>query len=255
MYRVDLNSDLGESFGRYTLGMDDKIIPLITSANVACGYHASDPVVMEKTVSMAREAGIRVGAHPGFPDLMGFGRRNMAVSPAEAKAYVMYQLGALEGFCRAKGVKLQHVKPHGALYNMAAKDYELSRAICEAIYEFDKNLIVLALSGGELARAAKDMGLRTALEVFADRSYEEDGTLVNRRKDGAMITDEDEAIARVVRMVKEKKVTAITGKDIPIQADSVCVHGDGAKALAFVERIRKALTEEGVEICSLDEIV
>ena len=255
MYRVDLNSDLGESFGRYTLGMDDKIIPLITSANVACGYHASDPVVMEKTVSMAREAGIRVGAHPGFPDLMGFGRRNMAVSPAEAKAYVMYQLGALEGFCRAKGVKLQHVMPHGALYNMAAKDYELSRAICEAIYEFDKNLIVLALSGGELARAAKDMGLRTALEVFADRSYEEDGTLVNRRKDGAMITDEDEAIARVVRMVKEKKVTAITGKDIPIQADSVCVHGDGAKALAFVERIRKALTEEGVEICSLDEIV
>lgn len=255
MYRVDLNSDLGESFGRYTLGMDDKIIPLITSANVACGYHASDPVVMEKTVSMAREAGIRVGAHPGFPDLMGFGRRNMAVSPAEAKAYVMYQLGALEGFCRAKGVKLQHVKPHGALYNMAAKDYELSKAICEAIYEFDRNLIVLALSGGELARAAKDMGLRTALEVFADRAYEEDGTLVNRRKDGAMITDEDEAIARVVRMVKEKKVTAITGKDIPIQADSVCVHGDGAKALAFVERIRKALTEEGVEICSLDEIV
>ena len=255
MYRVDLNSDLGESFGRYTLGMDDKIIPLITSANVACGYHASDPVVMDKTVSMVREAGIRVGAHPGFPDLMGFGRRNMAVSPAEAKAYVMYQLGAMEGFCRAKGVKLQHVKPHGALYNMAAKDYELSRAICEAIYEFDKNLIVLALSGGELARAAKDMGLRTALEVFADRSYEEDGTLVNRRKDGAMITDEDEAIARVVRMVKEKKVTAITGKDIPIQADSVCVHGDGAKALAFVERIRKALTEEGVEICSLDEIV
>ena len=255
MDRVDLKSDLGESFGRYTLGMDDKIIPLITSANVACGYHASDPVVMEKTVSMAREAGIRVGAHPGFPDLMGFGRRNMAVSPAEAKAYVMYQLGALEGFCRAKGVKLQHVKPHGALYNMAAKDYELSRAICEAIYEFDKNLIVLALSGGELARVAKDMGLRTALEVFADRAYEEDGTLVNRRKDGAMITDEDEAIARVVRMVKEKKVTAITGKDIPIQADSVCVHGDGAKALAFVERIRKALAEEGVEICSLDEIV
>lgn len=255
MYRVDLNSDLGESFGRYTLGMDDKIIPLITSANVACGYHASDPVVMEKTVSMAREAGIRVGAHPGFPDLMGFGRRNMAVSPAEAKAYVMYQLGALEGFCRAKGVKLQHVKPHGALYNMAAKDYELSRAICEAIYEFDRNLIVLALSGGELARAAKDMGLRAALEVFADRAYEEDGTLVNRRKEGSMITDEDEAITRVVRMVKEKKVTAITGKDIPIQADSICVHGDGAKALAFVERIRKALTEEGVEICSLDEIV
>lgn len=255
MFRVDLNSDLGESFGRYTLGMDDKIIPLITSANVACGYHASDPVVMEKTVAMAKDAGIRVGAHPGFPDLMGFGRRNMAVSPAEAKAYVLYQLGALEGFCRANGMKLQHVKPHGALYNMAAKDYELSRGICEAVCEFDPNLIVLALSGGELAHAAKDMGLKTALEVFADRAYEEDGTLVNRRKEGSMITDEKEAIARVVRMIKEKKVTAITGKDIPIQADSVCVHGDGVKALAFVEKIRKTLTEEGVEICSLDELL
>ena len=255
MFRVDLNSDLGESFGRYTLGMDDKIIPLITSANVACGYHASDPVVMEKTIAMAKEAGIRVGAHPGFPDLMGFGRRNMNVSPAEAKAYTLYQLGALDGFCRAAGVKLQHVKPHGALYNMAAKDYKLSEAICEAIKSFDKDLIVLALSGGELAKAAKDMGLRTALEVFADRGYEEDGTLVDRRKEGAMITDEQEALDRVIRMVKEKKVTAVTGRDIPIQADSVCVHGDGVKALAFVEKIRAALQKEEIQICSLDEIV
>lgn len=255
MFRVDLNSDLGESFGRYTLGMDDKIIPLITSANVACGYHASDPVVMEKTIAMAKEAGIRVGAHPGFPDLMGFGRRNMNVSPAEARAYTLYQLGALDGFCRASGVKLQHVKPHGAFYNMAAKDYKLSEAICEAIKSFDKDLIVLALSGGELARAAKDMGLRTALEVFADRGYEEDGTLVDRRKEGAMITDEQEAIDRVIRMVKEKKVTAVTGRDIPIQADSVCVHGDGVKALAFVEKIRAALQKEEIQICSLDEIV
>ena len=255
MFRVDLNSDLGESFGRYTLGMDDKIIPLITSANVACGYHASDPVVMEKTIAMAKEAGIRVGAHPGFPDLMGFGRRNMNVSPAEAKTYTLYQLGALDGFCRAAGVKLQHVKPHGAFYNMAAKDYKLSVAICEAIKNFDKDLIVLALSGGELAKAAKDMGLRTALEVFADRGYEEDGTLVDRRKEGAMITDEQEAIDRVIRMVKEKKVTAVTGRDISIQADSVCVHGDGVKALAFVEKIRAALQKEEIQICSLDEIV
>lgn len=255
MYRVDLNSDLGESFGRYTLGMDEKVIPLITSANVACGYHASDPVVMEKTISMAKEAGIRVGAHPGFPDLMGFGRRNMNVTPAEAKAYTLYQLGALQAFCKAKGVTIQHVKPHGAFYNMAAKDEALSRAICEAVASFDENLIVLALSGGELARVAKEMGLRTALEVFADRGYEEDGSLVDRRKEGALITDEEQAISRVIRMVKEKKVTAVTGKDIPIQADSVCVHGDGEKALAFVERIRKALTQEGISICSLDEIV
>ena len=255
MFRVDLNSDLGESFGRYTIGMDDKIIPMITSANVACGYHASDPVVMNKTLAMAKEAGIRVGAHPGFPDLMGFGRRNLSVSQEEAKAYTLYQLGALDAFCRINGLKMQHVKPHGALYNMAAKDYELSKAICEAIKEFDQELIVLALSGGELAHAAKDMGLRTALEVFADRAYEEDGTLVNRRKEGAMITDETLAISRVVRMIKEKKVTAITGKDIPIQADSVCVHGDGEKALAFVEKIRAALQDEDIEICSIDEIV
>jgi UPF0271 protein len=255
MYRVDLNSDLGESFGRYTLGMDERIIPLITSANVACGYHASDPVVMEKTIKLAKEAGIRVGAHPGFPDLMGFGRRNMNVTPAEAKAYTLYQLGALDAFCKAQGVTMQHVKPHGALYNMAAKDYELSKAICEAIASYNKDLIVMALCGGQLLRAAKDMGLRAASEVFADRGYEEDGTLVDRKKEGAMITDENVAIARVVRMVKEGKVTAVTGKDIDIQADSVCVHGDGEKALAFVEKIRAALEKEGIAICPLEEIV
>lgn len=255
MYRVDLNSDLGESFGRYTLGMDEKVIPLITSANVACGYHASDPVVMDQTLRRAKAAGIRVGAHPGFPDLMGFGRRNMKVSPEEARAYTLYQVGALSAFCRANGLAMQHVKPHGAFYNMAAKDYELAKAICEGIRAFDDNLIVLALSGGELARAAADLGLRTAQEVFADRAYEEDGTLVDRRKEGAMVTDEETAIARVVRMVKERKVTAITGKEIPIRADSVCVHGDGAKALAFVERIRAELSKEGVTVCPLDEIV
>ena len=254
MYRVDLNSDLGESFGRYVLGMDDKVIPLITSANVACGYHASDPVVMDKTVAMAKKAGVRVGAHPGFPDLMGFGRRNMNVTPGEAKAYVIYQLGALYGFCKAQGVEIQHVKPHGALYNMAAKDYELSKAICQGIKEFDPKLIVLALSGGQLVKAAEDLGLAVALEVFADRAYEEDGSLVDRRKEGAMITDEDEAISRVIHMVKEKKVTVITGKDIPIQADSVCVHGDGVKALAFVQKIRENLEKEGIGICSLEEL-
>ena len=255
MFRVDLNSDLGESYGRYTIGMDERIIPLVTSANVACGYHASDPVVMQKTVREAKKAGIGVGAHPGFPDLMGFGRREMAVSPAEAKAYTLYQLGALAAFCQAEGVKLQHVKPHGAMYNMAARDYELARAICEAVAEFDRNLIVLALSGGEMVRAAGELGLRTAFEVFADRAYEEDGSLVHRRKPGAMITDEEEAIRRVIRMVKEQKVETITGKDIAIRADSVCVHGDGEKALAFVEKIRRALQEEGVLIQPLDSFI
>ena len=226
MYQIDLNSDLGESFGRYTIGNDDKIIPLITSANVACGYHASDPVVMMETIQRAKEAGIAVGAHPGLPDLMG-------------------------GMCKAAGVKLQHVKPHGALYNMAAKDYDLSKAICEAIYEYDKDLIVMGLSGSEMIKAAKDCGLKSASEVFADRAYEEDGTLVNRRKPGAMIEDEDEAINRVIRMIKEGKVTSITGKDIDIKADSVCVHGDGEKALLFVEKIRKTFGENEIEICHL----
>lgn len=255
MYQIDLNCDLGESFGNYKIGMDEKVIPMITSANVACGYHASDPVVMNKTIGMAKEYGIEVGAHPGFPDLMGFGRRNMNVSPSEAKAYTLYQLGALDAFCRVHGRKMQHVKPHGAMYNMAAKNYSLAKAICEAIYEFDKDLIVMGLSGGELVRAGKDTGLRTALEVFADRAYEEDGTLVDRRKDGAVITDEEVAIARVVRMIKEQKVTAITGKDITIKADSVCVHGDGVKALEFVKKIRENLTEEGIALKPLKDIV
>lgn len=255
MYKVDLNSDLGESYGAYKIGCDDQVIPLISSANVACGFHASDPVVMNNTLKMAAQAGIEVGAHPGYPDLMGFGRRNMIISAEEAKAYTLYQLGALDAFCKSNGLKMQHVKPHGAFYNMAGKDYNLSRAICEGIAEFNSDLIVLGLSGGELLRAAGDMGLRAASEVFADRAYEEDGSLVNRKKEGAMITDEDLAVERVVRMIKEHKVTAITGKDIEITADSICVHGDGEKALAFVKKIRDVLTSEGIEIVPLNKIV
>lgn len=255
MYKVDLNSDLGESFGAYKIGMDERIIPLITSANVACGFHASDPMVMAKTVGMAQENGVSIGAHPGFPDLLGFGRRNMNISPAEAKAYASYQIGALYAFCRSVGAEMAHVKPHGAFYNMAGKDYQLAKGICEAIYEFDKNLIMMALSGSEMVKAAEDTGLRVAREVFADRAYEEDGSLVARGKDGAMITDENLAIDRVVRMIKERKVTAITGKDIPITADSICVHGDGEKALCFVEQIGKRMKEEGITICPLNQIV
>ena len=255
MYKVDLNSDLGESYGAYKIGCDDQVIPLISSANVACGFHASDPVVMNNTLKMTAQAGIEVGAHPGYPDLMGFGRRNMIISAEEAKSYTLYQLGALDAFCRSNGLKMQHVKPHGAFYNMAGKDYNLSKAICEGIAEFNSDLIVLALSGGELLNAARDMGLRAASEVFADRAYEEDGSLVNRKKEGAMITDEDLAVERVVRMIKEHKVTAITGKDIDITADSICVHGDGEKALAFVKKIRAVLTSEGIEIVPLNMIV
>lgn len=250
MKKVDLNCDLGESFGRYTLGLDEQVIPLISSANIACGYHASDPLIMEKTVRLAKESGVSIGAHTGFPDLMGFGRRNMAVSAAEAKAYTKYQIGALLGFCQAEGVKLRHVKPHGAFYNMAAKDYVLAKAICEGIKEIDPSIKLLGLSGSEMIRAAKDTGLAYGQEVFADRAYEEDGTLVNRRKPGAMITDEQEAIRRVIGMVKNGTVISITGKEVQIQADSICVHGDGEKALEFVKKIREALQAEGIRIAA-----
>lgn len=248
MRKVDLNCDLGESFGRYTLGLDDQVIPLVSSANIACGWHASDPMIMEKTVALAKQYGVSVGAHTGFPDLMGFGRRNMNISAAEAKAYTKYQIGALLGFCKAEGVKLAHVKPHGAFYNMAAKDYLLAKAICEGIFEIDPSIKLLGLSGSEMIRAAKDTGLAYGQEVFADRAYEEDGTLVNRRKPGAMIEDEELAIQRVIEMVKEGTVTAVTGRKVSIQADSVCVHGDGPKALAFVKKIREALLAEGLQI-------
>ena len=254
-FKVDLNCDLGESFGNYKIGGDDKIIPLISSANVACGFHAGDPVVMKKTIETAKKNNIGIGAHPGFLDLMGFGRREMKISIDEAKAYVLYQLGALGAFCKSEGVKLQHVKPHGALYNMAAKDYKLSRAICKAVTEFDNSLIILGLSGSETLKAAKDLGLKYASEVFADRAYEEDGSLVARSKEGAMIHDENEAIERVVKMIKEQKVTSITGKEIPIKADSICVHGDGEKALLFVKKIREKLESENILIQKLSEIV
>jgi len=248
MYKIDLNCDLGESFGCYTLGMDEKIIPYISSANIACGYHASDPMVMYKTVEMAKKYGVKIGAHPGLPDLMGFGRRNIQVSPAEAKVYIQYQIGALYAFCKCAGVPLSHVKPHGALYNMAVKDYELAKAICEGIYEFDSNLILFALSNSEMIKAADTTGLRVAREVFADRVYEEDGSLVARTKEGAMITDENLAIQRVIRMIKEKKVAAITGKDIPIEADTVCIHGDGIKAFEFVKKLHATLEVEGIKL-------
>lgn len=255
MNKIDLNCDLGESFGNYKLGLDEEVIKYISSANIACGYHASDPLVMSQSVKSAKENGVAVGAHPGFPDLMGFGRRNMSVQPNEAKAYVQYQVGALNAFCRANGVKLCHVKPHGALYNMAGKDYALSKAICEGIYEIDPDIILLGLSGSQMLKAAADTGLRCAMEVFADRAYEEDGSLVARTKPGAVITDENESISRVIGMVKNGTVTAITGKEIPIQAQSVCVHGDGVKALEFVKKIKAALENEGIEIAPLAQIV
>ena len=251
MKQVDLNCDLGESFGNYTCGLDAEVIPHISSANVACGFHASDPLVMMKTVALAKQYGVSVGAHPGYPDLVGFGRRNMTVSPVELKAMVQYQIGALQAFCKAQGTVLQHVKPHGAMYNMAAKDRKLADAICEAIAEVDSSLILLGLSGSQMLEAAKETGLPWTSEVFADRAYEDDGSLTPRALPGSVITDEEEAIARVLQMVQEGTVTARSGKTIPIQADSICLHGDGVKAVEFARRIRAELTAAGVKIVPL----
>ena len=251
MYQVDLNSDLGESFGAYTIGMDSEILKYVSSANVACGWHAGDPMVMEKTVALAAEAGTAVGAHPGYPDLMGFGRRNMVVTPAEAKAYMKYQIGALLAFTESRGIKMQHVKPHGAFYNMAAVDEKLADAICEGIYEVDPSLILLGLANSKMISSAEKIGLPAASEVFADRAYNDDGTLVSRKLPGAVIHDRELAIARTVRMVTEGVVETASGKLIPIKADSICVHGDNPSALEFVKNIKAALEAKDVKICSL----
>ena len=251
MLKIDLNCDLGESFGNYKIGMDEEVIKYVSSANIACGFHASDPLVMEKTVLMAKNAGVAVGAHPGFPDLVGFGRRNMNVSVPELKAMVLYQLGALDAFCRKNKIKMQHVKPHGAMYNMAAKDEKLALAISEAVAEYDSSLILLGLSGSQMLAAAQKVGLPFKKEVFADRAYEEDGSLVARTKPGAMIDDEKEAIERLITMIRYGKVCAITGKEISVEPDSVCVHGDNPKALDFVIRIKNRLTEEGITVESM----
>ena len=248
MVFTDLNSDLGESFGAYTIGADDDIIPLVSSVNIACGWHAGDPLVMQKAVALAKQYGVSIGAHPGYPDLLGFGRRNLSASPAEVKAYIQYQVGALSAFCKAAGVRLHHVKPHGAMYNTAGADIKLARAVAEAVAEIDDSLVLLALSGSAMIQAAEEIGLPCASEVFADRNYEEDGSLRARSKPDSIIHDEDECIARVLRMVTEGKVTAVTGRDIDIRADSICVHGDTPKALLFIQRIRDALTEKGAVI-------
>ena len=247
---VDMNSDLGESFGNYKLGMDDKILEIVTSANIACGFHAGDPSVMQKTVALAVKNGAALGAHPGYPDLVGFGRRKMDIAPSDVYNMVVYQVGALAAFAKAAGTRLQNVKPHGAVYNMAAQDAKPAEAIAQAVYDVDKDLILYAQGGTESIKAAEKIGLRTASEVFADRSYQDDGTLTPRSQPGAMITDEEKSIAQVLSMVLEGKVTALSGKVIPVKADSICLHGDGPKALVFANKIRSVLLENGVKVAA-----
>ncbi|WP_312518001.1 5-oxoprolinase subunit PxpA [Anaerospora sp.] len=251
MYGVDLNCDLGESFGAYTMGLDEEILPFVTSANIACGFHGGDPGVMRKTVLLALQNEVAIGAHPGLPDLIGFGRRNMEITSQEAYDMVVYQIGALEGFVKAAGGKMQHVKPHGALYNMAAKKQELAEAIAEAVYKVNPELILFGLSGSELVLAGERIGLRTAHEVFADRTYQADGALTPRKQPDALITNQEQAVAQVVRMVKEGTVLSQQGAQVAIKADTVCLHGDGAHALVFARHIRRILAQENIAVRSV----
>ncbi|PJN88860.1 LamB/YcsF family protein [Bacillus sp. mrc49] len=241
MNAVDLNCDLGESYGAYRMGNDKEILDYVTSANVACGFHAGDPTVMRKTVQLALEKGVRIGAHPGLPDLMGFGRRNMNIAPEEAYDIVVYQIGALNGFLQSEGGSMQHVKPHGALYNMAAQNEALAMAIAEAIYKVNPELILFGLSGSESIRAGEAVGLRTASEVFADRTYQQDGSLTSRMEKHALLENDEDAAAQVIRMVKEGKVLSQQGSDVALRADTICIHGDGAHALAFARHVKNSL--------------
>ena len=245
---VDVNADLGESFGNYIIGNDEKIIPLISSANVACGFHASDPKVMLDTVKLIKKSGAGLGAHPGFPDKEGFGRRYMDCTNEEIYSMVLYQLSALDGIAKTVGVEMNHVKPHGALYNATFTDENLARVIAQAVKDFNPNLKLMGLSENNLVKAGEEIGLKVVHEVFLDRAYENDGTLVSRRKEGAMITDSKLAVERGIRMITEGKVETIDGQDIDIKADSICVHGDGEKALQFVKEIKKALEAKGIEV-------
>jgi 5-oxoprolinase (ATP-hydrolysing) subunit A len=248
MVRVDLNSDLGESFGNYTLGCDAEVLKYVTSANIACGFHAGDPTVMRKTIKLALASGTALGAHPGLPDLQGFGRRNMAITPQEAYDITVYQIGALYAFAKAEGACLQHVKAHGALYNMAAKDKKLAEALAEAVYAVNPEMILFGLAGSAMITAAEKLGLKTASEVFADRSYQKDGSLTPRNMAGAMITEDSAALAQVMKMVLNGRVTTLAGEEIILKADTICVHGDGAKAIEFTKKIRSSLLESGVEV-------
>jgi len=252
--KIDLNSDVGESFGRYKLGLDEEVIPLISSANIACGFHASDPAVMRHTISIAKQHGAAPGAHPGFPDLMGFGRRNMDVSLEEIKDDVTYQIGALQAFATMQGLKLQHVKPHGALYTMAVKDMRIWEPTIEVLAGLNKDLILVVLAGPnrqELEDMGSHYGIRIAFEFFADRAYNPDGSLVSRKEPGAVIHDHQIAAERVLKMITEGKVVSKDGGDIELHADTICVHGDNPEAVALVKNVREKLLASEVEIAPM----
>ncbi|MCP4020785.1 MAG: 5-oxoprolinase subunit PxpA [Desulfobacteraceae bacterium] len=253
---IDLNCDMGESFGAYTIGMDEQVMDYISSANIACGFHAGDPGVMDKTIQMAVKKKVGIGAHPGFPDLLGFGRRYMACSGEEIRQYMTYQIGAIQAFCKTHNTNLQHVKPHGALYLHAVEDKDAARAIAESILSVDKNLYFVALAGkkGEtMRRMGEELGLKVAYEAFPDRAYTKEGTLVSRKEKGAVISDPGLVAKRALGMAKDGKVTAIDGTVIQMEVQTLCVHGDNIHAVDLVKNIKNLLETNHINIKPMGE--
>jgi 5-oxoprolinase (ATP-hydrolysing) subunit A len=250
--RIDLNADLGEAFGAWTMGADEALLVYVTSANVACGFHAGDPSVIDRTVARAARAGVAVGAHPSHLDLRGFGRREIAADPAEVEADVVYQVGAVAAFARAHGVHLAHVKPHGALYSQAAREEALARAVARGVARCGRDLVLVGLAGSSAMRgAAEAEGLRFAAEAFADRAYDAEGRLVPRSRPGALITDPASAAAKALRIVRDHAVVSIEGTEVPMRADTLCLHGDNPHALAIARAVREALEGAGVVVQAL----
>ncbi len=258
MKRIDINCDMGEGFGAYSVGMDQEVIRYISSANIACGYHAGDPQIMNRTVKLARENGVAVGAHPGYPDLAGFGRRNMDCTPAEVRDYLIYQIGALQGFCALHGVQMQHVKPHGSLYNICVGNEPLSRAVAEAIAAVDPDLLWVVLGGAQAGLARKvadEAGIRVVFEAFPDRAYTPEGTLASRKLPGAVITDPQRAAEQALLMAGEGVVIATDGTRLEMEVQTLCVHGDNPAAVENVGLIRRTLEAEGLRILPMGAVL
>jgi UPF0271 protein len=250
MKKIDLNCDMGESYGAWKMGADAEVMPFITSANIACGFHGGDPATIRKTVRLAVDHGVAIGAHPSLPDLMGFGRRVMRISPQDMYDLVVYQAGAVEAFARAAGAKLHHVKCHGALYNMAAMDEGLSDAMVRAVKDLGSGVILYALSRSKNFEIAKKAGVPVAGEVFGDRGYSDDGTLAPRDKPGGMIEDAAASARQVLGMIEEGYVTSLNGKRVPVAADTLCLHGDQPGAVAFAQNLRKVFKERGISVAA-----
>jgi UPF0271 protein len=250
MKKVDINCDMGESYGTWKMGADAEVMPYITSANIACGFHGGDPATIRTTVKLALDHGVAIGAHPSLPDLQGFGRRFMKISPQDMYDLVVYQAGAVEAFARAAGARLHHVKCHGALYNMAANDERLAEAMARAVKDLGAAVLLYALSGSKSLSVAKSMGVRVAGEVFADRGYADDGTLAPRANPGAMIEDAGVAAERALAMIEKRYVTSLSGKPIPVSPDTLCLHGDQPGAVTFARAIRETFSEHGIAVAA-----